>query len=146
MSNVSVLSHEYKRSSELSQSINRALITIKKARLRLPGAETLPADEIDNAGRCLAEILTALVSLLGPARGEELQGSVFSRLPGDLIARLRQNHSGDLAYYLDDLKGAATRLYRGLATLTEADLTLLDQLAAATDAETSNVFRRLMRK
>ena len=41
MSDVSVLSHAYKTASELSQSINQAVIALKKVHLDLPGAEAI---------------------------------------------------------------------------------------------------------
>src|SRR5437016_2830596 len=68
-----------------------------------------------------------------------------ARVPGALVARLRAARQGDLAYYLEDLEKAAARLRQGIDALTEADLALLDELAGAADAETSSVFRRLMR-
>ena len=48
--------------------------------------------------------------------------------------------------YLEDLTRIAHRLSAATLDLDDGDLTLLDQLASAADAETSSVFRRLMRK
>jgi len=61
------------------------------------------------------------------------------------MARLQAKRRGDLAYFLDDLERVAARLRDEPAQLTDVDFDLLDQLAAAADAETSSVFRRLMR-
>ena len=62
-----------------------------------------------------------------------------------LVTRLRRERQGDLDYYLEDLEGIAARLREGVKALTDADLDRLDALASAADAETSSVFRRLMR-
>lgn len=146
MSDVSVLSHEYKRASELSQTINRALIKLKKARLGLPGSEGIPPEELDASQRSLAEIVTALTGLLELAKVQRVPEAAGTRVPSALVARLRVERQGDLAYYLDDLKRVAAHLHEGPSKLSDTDLALLDQLATAADAETSKVFRQLMRK
>lgn len=144
MSDVSVLSHEYKTASELSQSINQALIVLKKTCLRLPGAEAVTPEELDTSQHQLAEILTALrIHLSGTAKMGGKATSV--RIPGSLVSRLRAQRRGDLAYFLADVEQAAARLRQRPGKLTEGDLAVLDQIAAASDAETSSVFRRLMR-
>ncbi len=147
MSEVSVLSHEYKTASDLSQAINTALIAIKKSRLGLPGAEDITPEELECSRSHLVEILEAVMDLLtlaetGPQRATQ---DAVARVPGALVTRLRTRRQGDLAYYLEELEGAAVRLREGLEALTETDLDRLDELAATADAEASSVFRRLMR-
>jgi hypothetical protein len=146
MSHVSVLSHEYKTASELSQTINQAVIALKKAGLGLPGAEAITLEQVNAHGRGLAELLEALVDLLSRAEGHRLDAATAARIPGALVARLQAERRGDLAYYLDDLVRLVTRLCEGPTTLTQADFALLDELAAAADAQASSVFRRLMRR
>lgn len=146
MSDVSVLSHEYKRIAELSQAINQSLITLKKAQLGIQGARQIPRQDIDAAAHLLAETAEALVSLLGPTGGRELKGTVVMRVPGELVERIRTVHSGDLVYYLEDLRGAAVRSRQAATALKKDDFLVLDQLAALADAQASRVFRRLMRK
>jgi len=141
---VSVLSHEYQTASELSQTINRALITLKKARLHLPTSEELTPEQIRKSQRCLVEVLAALSGLLAPDKVNERDASAV-QIPGSLVARLRQERRGDLEYFLQDLNRTVERLGSGLPDLTDQDIGLLDHLAAAADAETSSVFRRLMR-
>lgn len=146
MSDVSVISHEYKKIAELSQAINQSLIVLKKVQLGIQAAQSIPQHDIDVAARLLAETAEALVSLLGPTGGSELKGSVMMRVPGELVERIRTVHRGDLAYYLDDLQKTADRLRKSPIDLKETDFTRLDQLASFADAEASRVFRRLMRK
>jgi hypothetical protein len=145
MSDVSVLSHEYKTASELSQTLNRALIALKKVCFNLPGAETITPDELDIYRRRLAELLEAFIALLDPAAARRHDEGTAAKVPAAFVARLQAERRGDLAYYLDDLRHMASRLREGSAGLTHADLDLLDQLAAAADTETSSIFRRLMR-
>lgn len=147
MSEVSVLSQEYKTASDLSQRLNAALIALKKACLDLPGAEAIGSDELACQQQYVAGVVDALLSLLAPQRSESRpagqDGAVA--VPGALVAQLRAERRGDLDYFLDDLEQVQAHLREGTGTLTQADLERLDELAAAADAQTSNVFRRLMR-
>jgi hypothetical protein len=145
MSDVSVLSHEYKAASELSHTLNEAVIALKKACLGLPGAEAITPEQLGTHRRGLAELLEAFVALLAPAGAHCLDQTTAPRIPGALVGRLQAERRGDLAYYLDDLQQLAARLRQGAARLTPGDFDLLDQLASAADTETSSVFRRLMR-
>lgn len=144
MSDVSVLSHEYKTSSELSRAINHALILLKKQQLGLLGAGPVSDEAVAGARRHLGDIVGAVAVLLGaetPAR----EAAAASRVPGVLVARLRSERRGDLDWYLQDLT-RLTGVLKDPATEVSADaLALLDQIAAAADAETSAVFRKLMR-
>ncbi len=147
MSEVSVLSQEYKTASDLSRALNAALIVLKKVQLGLPTAETITPDEIERSQRCLSDILEALRQLLQPG-GADHPGATpeaAARVPGALVTRLRVKWQGELDYHLEDLKEIAVRLREGVDALTDADLDRLDALASAADAETSSVFRRLMR-
>jgi hypothetical protein len=145
MGDVSVLSHAYKAASELSQTLNLAVIALKKVGLGLPGAEAITAEQLDTHRRCIAELLDAFVALLASTGTHGLDEAIAARIPGALVARLQAERRGDLAYYLDDLQQVVARVRQGPVELTAGDFDLLDQLAAAADAETSNVFRRLMR-
>lgn len=145
MSDVSVLSHEYKTTSELSQTLNSNLIVLKKEYWGLPGAENISVEQLETSRRRLAEILSAIISLLDPARARGMEVAYAARVPGALVARLRTERRGDLAYYLEDLEQLATRLREGSPRLTDPDFALLDHLASVADAEASGVFRQLMR-
>jgi hypothetical protein len=144
MSDVSVLSHEYQTASELSQTINRALITLKKAWLRLPTSEEMTPDDIRKSQRCLVEVLLALRGHLVPDK-ITAGGANMVHIPGSLVALLQQERRGDLDYFLEDLNRTVERLGTDLSDLTDQDIALLDHFAAAADEETSSVFRRLMR-
>jgi hypothetical protein len=145
MSDVSVLSHTYKTASELSQAINQAVIALKKVYLGLPGVAAISAEQLDTHRRCLAELLEAFIALLAPAEAQRIDDANAARIPGALVARLQAERRGDLAYFQDDLERLRAQLGAGSAPLRQADFDLLDQLAAAADAEASSIFRRLLR-
>lgn len=145
MSDLSVLSHEYKTASELSQHISTALILLKKVYYHLPGGEAVTPEELDHHRHVLATILTALVGLLTVPRPQYVTGAPALSIPETLVMRLQAERRGDLIYYLEDLARVAERLREQPFQLDEADLALLDQLATVADAEASSVYRRLMR-
>jgi hypothetical protein len=144
MSEVSVLSHEYKTAAEFSQRFNRALIQVKKCSLDL-FENGSPAPEGSIASRKeLASALEDILHLLNPQKGQRSDGAIW--IPGSLIAHLLKERRGDLDYFLDDLEGLAAKLRDPGASLSQEDFALLDSIAGAADAQTSQVFRRLMRK
>ena len=145
MSDMSVLSHEYKTASELSQHISTALILLKKVYYHLPGEEAVRPEELDRHRHVLATILTTLVGLLTVPRPEPMTSTLGVSIPETLVMRLQAERRGDLIYYLDDLARVAERLREQPLQLEDADLALLDQLATVADAEASSVYRRLMR-
>jgi hypothetical protein len=145
MSDMSVLSHEYKTASELSQHISTALILLKKVYYHLPGEEAVTPEELDRHRHALATILTTLVGLLTVPRPQQATSALSVSIPETLVMRLQAERRGDLIYYLDDLAGVAERLREQPLQLDEGDLALLDQLATVADAEASSVYRRLMR-
>src|SRR5436309_13125037 len=89
MSDVSVLSHEYKTASELSSTINRALITLKKASLHLQGAETTPPGQFEQSREVLAQVLESLAFHLKPAGDRTPDVSSTPEIPAALVARVR---------------------------------------------------------
>ncbi len=144
MSDVSVLSHEYKTASELSRSINDAVIELKKARNE--GSEACWRETAEDRRR-MSDILLALASLLSPlGEGDSTGNEEVARVSGALVSRIRSDKGGALPYYIDDLRSVAKRLRDECGEPTQADMSLLDELAAASSAETSRVYRRLMRR
>lgn len=146
MSDVSILSHEYKRIADVSQRLSKAVITVKKGFLKVPGSERITEQEVSAACNGLVKVLLTLVELIGAKERAAADKSMLMRLPAEFVARVRAERAGDLDYYLEDLKAAADRLAKGTSYISTTDLEILDRLAAIADIETSTVFRRLMRK
>lgn len=144
MSDVSVLSHEYKTVSELSQFVGGILIPLKKVHYCLPGITDEEMAELEGRSQMLADVLTRLRDLLAGTEGAAPDMAV--QIPGTLVARLQRGHGGELPYYVVDLERVAARLRSKPFALDEEDLRILDEIAAATDAEASRVFRQMMRR
>jgi len=145
MSDVSVLAHEYRAASDLSQALNRAVITLKRAVLNLPGRESLTPAQIEASCRDVIATLETLIALLQAAHPQEPSTARRRPVPAPMVAKLRKQRRGTLEYYVRDLERVIQHVQTGLAAITSGDVKLLDELAAAADAEASNVFQRMMR-
>jgi hypothetical protein len=143
MSDVSVLAEQYETAAQLSQTINNAVITLKKVYQHLPGSETVSLEQVEESRHRLAEITATLARVLEPTTNLEPVGKV--PITGALISRLRTAQQGNLPYFADDLRRVSVCFRDKSSALSPADLALLDRLAAVADAEASHVFRRLMR-
>jgi len=145
MSDISILSHEYKVASTLSQMLSQSLILLKKAHYALPGRERITSEAITVSQRELADILMALAHMMKQEPSQKIEEAITLQIPRVLVVRLQNERSGDLDYYLDDLTQAADRLRQGIDQLQEKDFALLDHVAQEADIQASSVFRRMMR-
>lgn len=151
MSDISGLSQDYSSASELASALNRSLIVLKKRHFALPGSEQLGPAQIDEARQTLAAIVRILALLLrsGPGGDAPSEAAVEAagRVPPSLISRLKDEWSGALQWRLQDLDAIAQRLSDPvtLHDMTPQDFERLDELARAAEAETSQVFRLMMR-
>jgi hypothetical protein len=147
MSDIDVLSHEYKTSSDLSTSLNSAIIAAKRLRYGLPLSDTLTKGEIRSYQNFLSGFLVGLSRLMSDKGEGEWEAKVEEpTIPGSLVEKARNLKQTVLPHYLKDLKKAVERLNLGFQHLTEEDIRLLDELCRMSDAETSSLFRRLWRK
>jgi hypothetical protein len=142
MSDLGILSNEYRQASELSTSLSDALILLKKVYYKLSESNTVTAEKIDLTRNQLSNFLDALISYLSPDKNSELTISKY--ITKSLIKRLRDKHQGNLVYYLEDLQKLSNYLQESSLVLSENDFKLLDEIAACIDAETSSVFQRMM--
>jgi hypothetical protein len=143
MSEISALAQEYRAASELSETMNRALIGIKKAEAGISDDKVLNATDLRRARNSLASIVESLANALSAMRDDGLRRS--RDIPPAVTQSLLKRHRGDLTYFIDDLKALEKDLKRG-EQLPQKDLVLLDEMVATIDRETAQVFRRLMRK
>ena len=146
MSDVSILSQEYKTASELSRNISQALIVLKKVRYALPGADTISSEEKLQSQQRLAEMVAGLIPLLDASPAKPIDVVATAQIPGAFVVHVQDKRRGNLPDFIEDLASMVTRLRAGPAALIEEDFALLDELASIADAEASRVFRRLMRR
>ena len=142
MSDIGLLANEYQTAAELAQRINYVVTLLKKRHYRLPGADAIDGAELAAQQRDLGDLVTRLAALLDPQGGQEPSLGI----PGSFVQQIRAAHGGTLDYYRQDLREVATKLISGSPALGESDIAILDELATFADAESTRVFRRLLRK
>lgn len=147
MSDIDVLSHEYKTISYLATSLNSAVIESKRLLYSLPGSESLTKEDIRSYQDFLSEFLAGLSRLMSIREDKEPEARAKEpMIPASLVEKVKVAKQTLLPHYLDDLKEVTKHLEQGLQCLTEEDIRLLDELCSISDAETSDLFRRLWRK
>lgn len=147
MSDIDVLSHEYKTISDLATSLNSAIIAAKRLRHHLPSSESLTRESIRSYQEFLSGFLAGLLRLISTQGKEEEQAKVEEPIiPGSFVEKVKVAKQTLLPHYLEDLKEVTKHLEDGFQCLTEEDIRLLDELCSISDSETSSVFRRLWRK
>ncbi len=181
MSDISVLTQEYETTSKLSETIDRALIELKKMQIETNSASerltrlrrseravgtavasgharsehvyALPESSdslLTNLAIVLEQLIVALDFNGSSAAGQHPQAfpgdSSGVRIPLALAMRLRDERRGDLDYFLEDVRKAALHLKTGMRSITNVDVDLLDHLATVADAQTTALYRRLMRR
>jgi len=148
MSDIDVLSHEYKTISDLATSLNSAVMAAKRLRYKLPGGKSLTTENIRSYQEFLSAFLVGLSRLISITQvKEETQAGVKEHIiPGSFVGKVKVAKQMLLPHYLEDLREVAEHLEDGFQCLTEEDIRLLDELCSISDAETSSVFRRLWRK
>lgn len=137
MSDISLLSSRYQRLSELTQQINRSILTLKKQRaLALPAAAQLypniaiTGEEVTEAKALLSRFLEGVEQLL---RSSE----TASLLEQDYSHRLKER------VITDDQVLEVRQSLVSASALNERQLNLLDLLLYLLDDERTNLFHQL---
>jgi len=146
MADSSIVSRDYQRASQLAEVVSRGVLAVKRTSLDIPSPEA----DAEDLRRALAAVLKAVVVALSEGQADDpvSRESIMkarARLSSELIDSIVQMRSGDLTYFVDDVRRAADAIARGGTRLDEAQLTVLDQIAGAADAEASRVYRRMLR-
>lgn len=144
MSEISVLSHEYMTAAEFSQAFNRALIQVKKYSLRPAQTDSASSEGALAYRDELALALEGILQLLNPQDSGRSEGIAW--IPGSLIAHLLKDRGDDLDRFTSDLEALVRKLRDPGTLLSSRDFELLDCIASTADEQTSQVFRRMMRK
>ena len=142
MSDMSSLSHEYASAADFSRALNEAALLLKKRFAHADrDAET---DAHRSAVHRLRAILSNLLRRLADAdeAGDE-QGE--TAIPEDVLARIVEEHRGELAYFREDIGRLVAALTEN-ARLVRKDFDVLDAICEAADASASATFRKLWRR
>src|SRR5438034_1198896 len=117
MSDMSSLSHEYASAADFSRALNEAALLLKKRFAHADrDAET---DAHRSAVHRLREILSNLLRRLadaGEAGGEQGETAI----PEDVLARIVEEHRGELAYLREDIGRPLAALAQSLRAIGHA--------------------------
>jgi hypothetical protein len=142
MSDMSSLSHEYASATDFARQVNDALLLVKKHTL----GGSFPFDDgvekLRDAKELLHQTVRTLLLRLNRERGGS-EGVV--PVPEDVLVRIESRHAGNLDYFRQDLAELEDVL-PSEATLSEAQIELLDSICEAADASASATFRKLWRR
>jgi len=138
MSDTTTLSHEYETSASFAETVNEAVLKLKKARL---GRSDVSPSDFNEAREKMATFLDAVASSLGaPTRVTKLV-----HVPSEVLERLVAKHTNHLAYFKADLVQTGAVLQKGAAIDDEA-IKVIEEISDAADATASASFRRLRRR
>jgi hypothetical protein len=147
MSDLGLLSYQYKELAELAQQLKQWAVQVRRAYHDLPAPETDEASDLTTAMTELARV----TRFLGDVIGLEDEGAWPKHLLADppvptvLVERLRDAHAYDRPLYIQQLARLAEHLDEGVGALTDRDMDLLDGIVLAASADANAIFRRLMR-
>ena len=129
MSDLSALSNDYEATSRFAETVNTAVLSLKKSLRGVPE---------QNQTEALAAIVAAVRA--------QLTSSALSRaVPSEVVERLSTEHKSDFNYLVEDLNTAEAAL-RGQAPIDQRVIEVLDTICDAADASASAMFRRLRRR
>ena len=144
MSDVGLLSQEYRTAAAFAHAVNQSLIILKKHQLdalrQSPIAGQGHTAEALELGQLLQHVASAIE---GNAAGSSALET--PRVPATVISELRSLHKGRIPYLVDDLRKIADALAESRWP-TDEEFGVLDQIAATADAQRSALFRRMMRR
>jgi hypothetical protein len=147
MSDVGVISHEYRKSSELAKRMNDALIIVKKIHYQLPSSTALSGESISESRHLIVSVLRKLLDAFSAkAQVAFIETPSEIELPSSLLQRIRTRQRPKLTYYLADLRRASEHLEQGIEYLTDNDLRLLDDVCAAMDLQTTTIFQKFWKE
>lgn len=138
MSDTTTLSHEYETSASFAETVNQAVLKLKKARL---GRRDVSPTEVTEACTTMATLLDAVAASLGAAA----RSTKAVQVPSEVLERLVAKHTNRLRYFQDDLVQTAAALQQG-TTIEDEALKVLEEISDAADATASASFRRLRRR
>lgn len=148
MGDRSLVSRDYQRASRLADLVTRGALEVKKASLRIP--QSVSAVDLQEMRSTLSSVLRALSVALRSTEADTPTNRESSRraralLSPDFIERIRRARGDDLTPFLESLTRAADALAKSSGDIAEPELTVLDEVAGAADAEASRVYRRMVR-
>jgi hypothetical protein len=144
MSETGILSQDYTNTARLFKEMNRSVVLLKKQFYGLVGVQHLSKGDILSAKHLLAVIVKKIIDELGENSSLAQQNNEFVEIPPLFLKRLQDKHKSDTEWYVDDLR-KLHKVFIEDETLTEELIHLLDELCDQLDAETTSLYRKLLR-
>jgi hypothetical protein len=147
MSDLGLLSHQYKQLAELARQLRHWAVQVRRAYHNLPAPEPDNESGLKTAMTELARVTRFLGDVIGLKDEGEWPRHWLAEppVPTVLVERLRDAHAYDQPLYIRQLARLTENLDQGLEALTERDMSLLDGIVLAAGADANAAFRRLMR-
>ncbi len=147
MSDLGLLSHQYQALANLARQLKQWAVRVKCAHYNLPVPEDIAAFDVPTAVNELARIMSFLKDVVGLKNEGEWPEHWLTEpaLPSVLVEQLHNAHTHEMPLYIQRLEQLSEHLGKGAEALTDKDMTLLDSIVLAADADANAVFRRLMR-
>lgn len=148
MTDLGLLSHQYQEFAELARRLRQEAAAIKFAFYDLPESESPePKVELTLAMRELAQVsefLRDVIDVKDEGKWPE-HWLAAPPIPSVIVERLRDAHENDRPLYRKKIEVLTQHLNGSVAELTEQDMSLIDEIVVAANADATAVFRRLMR-
>lgn len=142
MSEIGIISQEYKNTAGLFQKINQAVIVLKKD---FHGSNTITSTTVKDAKSLLSNVLANILMQLGDNLADLVFDGELISIPPFFISRLQENHQGDLEWYIEEIKELQLMLKKN-EVLNHNSLDILDEICGQLDAETSKLYRKMRRR
>lgn len=142
MSEIGIISQEYKNTAGLFQKINQAVIVLKKD---FYGSNGIASTAVKDAKSLLSNVLANILMQLGDNLADIVFDGELISIPPFFINRLQENHQGDLEWYIEEIKELQLRLKEN-KVLDENSFNMLDEICGQLDAETSKLYRKMRRR
>lgn len=142
MSEIGIISQEYKNTAGLFQKINQAVIVLKKD---FHSGNSIAVENVNNAKSLLANVLANILMQLGDSLTDIAFDDELISIPPFFIQRLQEHRQGDLEWYMEEIKELQLQLKEN-KILDEDSLNTLDDICGQLDAETTKLYRKMRRR
>lgn len=145
MSDLGLLSHQYRAMAELSRQLRHKVLYVKRTYYDLPIEipEELNSEPVKSDLKQVALFLSAVVSLNEEQDWPD-EWADNPPLPSTTVYYLRKKHEAELPRFEQRLDHLAKSLDSDIKSLSERDIALLEEFAQAANLDTNMVFGRLM--
>lgn len=147
MSEIGIISQEYKNTAGLFQKINQAVIVLKKDSYGTNSVSP-SSTAVKEAKSLLNKVLASIVMMLGDDFDNVVSDGELISIPPFFISRIQESRQGDLKRCIEDIQELQLRLQdnKDNKVLDINSFKILDEICGQLDAETSKLYRKMRRR